>query len=79
MQENEKYVNYRFNKNFVRRVTQIYGPALDSFMVKYRPSYEFAVNADELSFNRYLLNSSYAFKKYLQQMDMLKEEKKDQQ
>ena len=78
-EEEEKYVNYRFNKNFVRRVTQIYGPALDSFMVKYRPSYEFAVNADELSFNRYLLNSSYAFKKYLQQMDMLKEEKKDQQ
>ena len=71
-EEEEKYVNFRFNKNFVRRVTQLKGEALDSFMVKYRPSYEFSVNADEISFNRYILNSSYFFIRYLQQLDMLK-------
>ena len=71
-EEEEKYVNYRFNRNFVRRITQLNGVALDSFIVRYRPSYEFTVNADEITFNRYILNSSYSFKRYMQQMDLMR-------
>lgn len=61
-QEQDKYVAYRFNKRFVGRITQLQGAELDSFMVKYLPSYEFASTADEVTFNRYVLNASYAFK-----------------
>ncbi len=61
-QEEDGYVNYRFNKNFVGRITQLKGAELDSFMVRYIPSYEFASMADEVTFNKYILNSSYAFK-----------------
>ncbi len=61
-QEQDNFVSYRFNKNFVRRITQLQGAELDSFMVRYLPTYEFASMADEVTFNKYILNSSYAFK-----------------
>lgn len=61
-QEQDHYVDYRFNKNFVRRITGLQGAELDSFMVRYRPNYQFASMADEVSFNKYVLNASYAFK-----------------
>ena len=68
-QEQEKFVDYRFNKTFVKRITHIEGIQLDTFMVRYRPSYEFASMADEVTFNKYILNASYKFK-----LDMLKQE-----
>lgn len=61
-QEQDRYVSYRFNKNFVRRITGLQAAELDTFMVRYLPTYEFASTADEVTFNRYILNSSYAFK-----------------
>jgi len=61
-QEQDRYVAYRFNKKFVGRVTQLKAAELDTFMVRYLPAYEFASMADEVTFNRYILNSSYAFK-----------------
>jgi hypothetical protein len=61
--EEEQYINYRFNKIFVRRVTQIKGAALDSFMVMYRPTYFFVSTSSELQFNQYILNASYQFRR----------------
>ena len=61
-QEQDSYIRYRFNKNFVRRITHLQGAELDSFMARYQPTYEFASTADDVTFNRYVLNSSYAFK-----------------
>jgi hypothetical protein len=78
-QERDKFVSYRFNRNFVRRITQLDGAQLDSFMATYMPSYEFASTADEVTFNRYILNSSYAFKLQLppSQKPKLPEEEKN--
>lgn len=67
LQEQEKYISYRFNKTYVQRVTGLKGTDLDVFMQSYRPTYEFARNSNEISFNEYLLNSSYRFKR-LQQL-----------
>ena len=61
-QEQDQFVSYRFNKNFVRRITGLQGTELDTFMVRYLPTYEFASTSDEVTFNNYILNSSYAFK-----------------
>lgn len=62
-QEQEHYLNYRFNKILVSRITGLKTPALDSFVVWYRPSYEFAQASSELVFNQYILNASYQFRK----------------
>ena len=61
-QEKEKYVNFRFNKIYVKRVTNLQSPLLDSFVVWYRPNYEFAVTVDELQLNQYILNCLATFK-----------------
>ncbi len=39
-EEREKYIDYKFNKALVRRITGLQTPALDTFMVQFRPSYE---------------------------------------
>jgi hypothetical protein len=39
-EEREKYVDHRFNKALVKRITNLAPPLLDSFMVEYRPTYE---------------------------------------
>jgi len=62
-QEQEKYIDYRFNALHIKRTTGISGVALDSFMRWYRPSYEFAANSSEIAFNQYILNASYQFNK----------------
>ncbi len=60
--EQEKYVTYRFNKTLVKRITRLEGEELTLFITLYRPTYEFASNADELVFNQYILNASYKYK-----------------
>jgi hypothetical protein len=40
-QEHDKYVDHRFTKTLVRKITGLQSPALDTFMRAYRPSYEF--------------------------------------
>ena len=68
-QEQDRYVNYRFNKTLVKRITGFQGAQLDSFMVRYRPDYEFTSQADEVVFNQYILDASYRYK-----MEMLKQD-----
>ena len=74
MQEQEKYVAYRFNKLFVKRITGLEGVLLDTFLVWYRPSYEFTRNSDELVFNQYILNAFYQFQKLVDVSPAKKEE-----
>ena len=38
--EREKYVDHRFNIRLVKEITGLESPALDTFMVQYRPSYD---------------------------------------
>ena len=73
LQEQEKYVTYRFNKTLVKRITHLEGNQLNMFMIKYRPGYEFASEADELTFNQYILNCSYKYKLGLLQKEAPKE------
>lgn len=61
-QEQEKYVNYRFNKTLIKRITHLEGEQLNMFMLRYRPGYEFTANAGELAFNQYILNCYYKYK-----------------
>ena len=74
IQEQEKYVSFRFNKLTVRRITGLVSPLLDTFLVWYRPDYEFARNSDELSFNQYVLNAFYQFQKIMPVPPAKKEE-----
>jgi hypothetical protein len=47
-QEREKYVDFRFNKNFVRKLTKLQAPEIDTFMVRFRPDYDFLLTVNDL-------------------------------
>ncbi len=76
-QEQDKYVNFRFNKKTVQRITGLKeGAALDSFMVWYRPPYIFTATSNELQFNKYILNNLYQFRRIMP-LDAKKEDSKN--
>jgi hypothetical protein len=63
LEEEEKYVNYKFNSTLIKRVTGLTGTSLDKYRMLYKPSYEFIITATELEFYEYILNTADKFKK----------------
>lgn len=61
--EHEKYVDHRFARSVVLKITHLEGDELDSFMVQYRPSYEFCVRATDYDLDEYI---KLAFRQYQQ-------------
>ena len=53
-QEQDKYIDYRFNKSFARKLTKLQQPQLDIFMNKYRPDYEFLKTVNEIELGYYI-------------------------
>jgi len=49
-QERDKFIDYRFNKGLVLRLTGLTGDARDSFMLLCRPSYEFCLLVSDYEF-----------------------------
>jgi hypothetical protein len=60
-EEQEKSVDHRFSHYTVKKITHLDGPELDSFMVKYRPSFEFSKHATDYDFFDYI---KLAYKQY---------------
>jgi hypothetical protein len=56
-EEKDNYVDHRWSKAVVHRVTGLDTPVLDTFMRQYRPSYEFIQSCE----------TEYEFYKYIQQ------------
>jgi len=53
-QERQKFVDHRFNKALVKRLTNLDGANLDTFMLRYRPTYTFTLMASEYDFQLYI-------------------------
>ena len=64
-EEKDKFVDHRFNKALVRRLTQLTGNELDSFMRVFRPSYEFAQSTGDYDFQLYIKICHNRFKRGL--------------
>ncbi|HTB52082.1 MAG TPA: carboxypeptidase-like regulatory domain-containing protein [Ferruginibacter sp.] len=60
-EEREKYVDYRFNKVLIKRITTIDSTDIDVFMKRYRPGFEFTQSSTIADFYQYILNASYQF------------------
>jgi hypothetical protein len=74
LEEQEKFVTHRFNKALVRRLTLLNGTDLDSFMLKFRPTYFFTLYAGEYEFQYYIKQSLYRFKNGLGPQEYIKQE-----
>lgn len=73
-QEEDKFVDHRFNKALVRRLTALTGPELDSFMIAFRPPYIFAIITSDYDFQLYIKDAFERFKKGLPPIPFLREE-----
>lgn len=65
LQEEQRYVDYRFSRKFVMRVTGLNENETDTFLVWFRPSYEFTRNSNEVEFNQYILDASYLYRQLI--------------
>jgi hypothetical protein len=52
--EQDKYIDFRFNKNFVKELTGLEGKELDAFIKKYRPPYDFVAITNQLELGYYI-------------------------
>lgn len=73
-QEREKSVTHRFNKALVRRLTMLDGAELDSFMLVFRPSYEFTMSTGDYDFQQYIKTAHARFKRGLPPLQFLRPE-----
>lgn len=61
-EEQDKYVDHRFNKTLVKKITGLQRPALDTFMRMYRPTYEFILNCEnDYEFYKYIKDCGLYF------------------
>jgi hypothetical protein len=77
-QEQEKFVDHRFSKALVRRLTLLTGNELDSFMTVFRPPYLFAVMTNDYDFQKYIKESFERFKKGLRPELVWKEKEEEE-
>ena len=74
LEEQDKFVDHRFNKALVRRLTLLDGNQLDSFMRVFRPSYMFTKLSGDYEFQQYIKTALYRFKRGLPPNPIIKEE-----
>ncbi|TCZ70443.1 hypothetical protein [Flaviaesturariibacter aridisoli] len=53
-EEEQKYIDNRFSKPLIRRLTGLTGPDLDAFQERFRPSVEFTRGASDYDFQTYI-------------------------
>jgi hypothetical protein len=73
-EEHDKFVDHRFNKALVRRLTLLEGNQLDSFMRIFRPSYMFTNLSGDYEFQQYIKTALYRFKRGMPPEAIMKEE-----
>jgi len=61
-QEQDGYIDYRFNSKLVTRITGLTGKNLTDYMVVYRPSYEFVKESNLVEFYEYIIYTSQEFR-----------------
>ncbi|MEP6617438.1 MAG: hypothetical protein ABJA57_12700 [Ginsengibacter sp.] len=62
-EEQDRYINYRFNNSFVKKVTGLTGDTLQQYRTEYRPTYAFASMSSDVEFYEFVLHTSEMFKK----------------
>lgn len=61
-EEQDKYIDYRFNRVLVRKITGLEGAHLDTFMRLYRPTYDFIRNCEnDYEFYKYIKDCGVYF------------------
>ena len=72
-EEKDKYIDHRFSKALVLRLTGLTGAARDSFMFRYRPDFEFCIDTGEYEFQAWIKQCYEEFKSGKSRSELRKE------
>jgi hypothetical protein len=78
--ERQKYISHRFNRELVARLTALSSPAIDTFMVQYRPTYDMLKDFEnDYKYYEYIRDSGrfFAERWKIEHPDAIKEEVKE--
>jgi hypothetical protein len=73
-EEQDAFIEHRFNRSLVIKLTGIRGDELDSFMVRYKPDLVFTMYATDYEFAEYIKECHIQYIKWRQTMGQLKKE-----
>ncbi|MBC7850879.1 MAG: carboxypeptidase-like regulatory domain-containing protein [Chitinophagaceae bacterium] len=73
-EETEKYIDHRFNRPLIIKLTQLRGPELDTFISWYRPTVEFTESTTEYEFQAYIKRSFLSYQRFRRMMGEGKKE-----
>jgi hypothetical protein len=73
-EEKEKFIEHRFSRALVIRLTQLRGAELDTFMARYKPDLLFTETATDYEFQSYIKKSFERYQKLKQIMGDLKKD-----
>jgi hypothetical protein len=76
--ERDKFIDHRFSKGLVIRLTKLSGDELDSFMRVFRPSYTFTLLTSDYDFQKYIKDSYERFKFGLPPVNIFKQEDEEE-
>jgi hypothetical protein len=71
-EEEDRYIDHRFNRALVIKLTGLRGETLNTFMKNYRPSIEFVETSTDYEFQDYIKKSFSHFQRYRNMMNELK-------
>lgn len=61
-EEEDRYINHRFNKGLVKRLTGLAAPSIDSFMTEYRPTLQMVQYFNDLELGQYIIEAHNFYK-----------------
>lgn len=73
-EEKDKFIEHRFSRQLVIRLTGLHGPDLDTFMVRYKPELHFTEFATDYEFQSYIKK---CYQKFIQLKQIMGELKKE--
>jgi hypothetical protein len=73
-EEQERFIDHRFNRGLVIRITQLRGDDLDTFMIQYKPDLFFTQTATDYEFQLYIKLSSEKYQRLKKAMSDLRKE-----
>jgi len=73
-EEKDKFIEHRFSRTLVIKLTQLHGTDLDTFMRRYKPDLVFTETATDYEFQTYIKLCSEKYQKWKQIMGELKKE-----
>lgn len=63
-EEQDKYIDHRYTKGLVRKLTGLTSPEIENFMKEYRPTYEMTVKLNDLEFGQFIQETYKYYKNY---------------